>query len=98
MSGETKGRHADREGSCCERKKTDRTEEKCTYSFTCEDLVKVLFVFLQFAVTKAAGLNPHFNSAGRFSSGVAWRVPGAQISCRSAVTSGQSDSRRLFNG
>lgn len=45
MSGETKGRQTDREGSCCERKKTDRTEEKCTYSFTCEDLVKVLFVF-----------------------------------------------------
>lgn len=47
---------------------------KCTYSFTCEDLVKVLFFFffsfLQFAVTKAAGLNPDFNSALRFSSGL----------------------------
>lgn len=44
---------------------------KCTYSFTCEDLVKVpFFFFLQFAVTKAAGLNPDFHSAVRFSSGL----------------------------
>lgn len=42
---------------------------KCTYSFTCEDLVKVPF-FLQFAVTKAAGMNPDFHSAVRFSSGL----------------------------
>lgn len=40
---------------------------KCTYSFTCEDLVKVLL--LQFIVTKAAVSNPNFHLGVRFSSG-----------------------------
>lgn len=64
-----KGRHEDWEGSCCERKKKVTGQRKMHLFFHMWGFSKSAF-FLQFAVTKAAGLNPDFYSAVRFSSGL----------------------------